>query len=46
MKLKIVISAVNLTEMRTLSILKDCLTSVVAELSHSFEIIALGHVLN
>jgi len=40
-KQTIVISAVNLTEMGTLSILKDCLSYMVAELSHKFEIIAL-----
>jgi glycosyltransferase involved in cell wall biosynthesis len=41
MKPRIVISAVNLTEMGTLSILKDCLSYMVAELSQQFEIIAL-----
>lgn len=40
-KQRIVVSAVNLTEMGTLSILKDCLSYMVAELSREFEIIAL-----
>jgi glycosyltransferase involved in cell wall biosynthesis len=40
-KQRIVISAVNLTEMGPLSILQDCLSYMVAELSHKFEIIAL-----
>jgi glycosyltransferase involved in cell wall biosynthesis len=43
MKPKIVISAVNLTEMGTLSILKDCLTYMAAELSDHYEIVALVH---